>query len=851
MTAKRLTIIVLWLAGLLVSGLIISRTRLSTDMSAFLPRSPNAAQQILVDQLREGVVSRMILLAVEGADPDTLAAVSHSMASTLRAAPGFGVVNNGETDALTKDRDVLWHNRYLLSPAVTPEHFTPAALHAALEADVALLDSDLGMLAKRAIPADPTGEMARLLDALGTEAHPASHDGVWMSPDGHRALLMVQTLAAGFDLAAQDQAIAHIEAAFDTARSTIPKAAETHLIESGPPVFAIHTRDEMRQDIKRLSALATLLVAAVLLLAYRSARVLILALLPVLTGIVGGIAAVSLGFGFVHGITLGFGVTLIGEAVDYAIYLFTQTEYGAEPAATLGRIWPTLLLGMLTSVCGFSAMLFSSFTGFAQLGLFTIVGLLIALAVTRWVLPALLPRRSPFHGATLFAAPLLALMGHARAGRAVILVLTLAAALALLLHPGRYWEDELTSMSPLSAADKQTDEQLRRETGAPDVRFFLVAQTADRDSTLAASERTAARLTDLVTAGALNSFDFPGRWLPSEATQRARQTALPDPPTLATNLAQALVGTPFREDAFGPFLADVAAAAHRPLLTRRDLDGTSLALRLDSLLVQGARGWTALLPLHGVTDPASLATQIATFNEPGVLLLDLRTESDRLLDAYLHEALTLSLVGGLVIVALLSVCLRQPRRIAAVLLPLAAAVLCTAAILLLSGGTLSIFNLFGLLLVVAVGSNYCLFFERRDPLGRHPDSILHHPLPLSRHPRDRPGDQFQQAGAATDPRVKPGDDEERASGDGGKSADNVRWAVDDGERPGQDTSGARQRMVASLVLANLCTVIGFGILSFSRFPVLHGIGATVAIGAFLCLLFGAILNARPPLTTSA
>ena len=49
---------------------------------------------------------------------------------------------------------------------------------------------------------------------------------------------------------------------------------------------------------------------------------------------------------------------------------------------------------MLTSVCGFSAMLLSSFTGFAQLGLFTITGLIAALAVTRWVLPVLPPRGS-------------------------------------------------------------------------------------------------------------------------------------------------------------------------------------------------------------------------------------------------------------------------------------------------------------------------------------------------------------------------------------------------------------------------------------------------------------------------
>ena len=86
-----------------------------------------------------------------------------------------------------------------------------------------------------------------------------------------------------------------------------------------------------------------------------------------------------------------------------------------------------------------------------------------------------------------------------------------------------------------------------------------------------------------------------------------------------------------------------------------------------------------------------------------------------MLAAYLHEALTLSLIGCLVIVG---VAFGQPARgqggIAAVCLPLVAAVICTAAVLLIGNGVLSVFNLFGLLLVVAVGSNYCLFFERQE-----------------------------------------------------------------------------------------------------------------------------------------
>jgi predicted exporter len=53
-------------------------------------------------------------------------------------------------------------------------------------------------------------------------------------------------------------------------------------------------------------------------------------------------------------------------------------------------------------------------------------------------------------------------------------------------------------------------------------------------------------------------------------------------------------------------------------------------------------------------------------------------------------------------------------------------------------------------------------------------------------------------------------------------------------------------VIASLVLANMCTVTGFGVLSFSGIAVLHGIGLTVAVGAFLSLVFSAIFSKQTP-----
>jgi predicted exporter len=51
----------------------------------------------------------------------------------------------------------------------------------------------------------------------------------------------------------------------------------------------------------------------------------------------------------------------------------------------------------------------------------------------------------------------------------------------------------------------------------------------------------------------------------------------------------------------------------------------------------------------------------------------------------------------------------------------------------------------------------------------------------------------------------------------------------------------RRRTQVSLVVANLTTVGSFGVLGLSKVPVLSAIGTTVGLGAFLALVFSAIL----------
>src|SRR5665811_2182113 len=149
----------------------------------------------------------------------------------------------------------------------------------------------------------------------------------------------------------------------------------------------------------------------------------------------------------------------------------------------------------------------------------------------------------------------------------------------------------------------------------------------------------------------------------------------------------------------------------------------------------------------------------------------MKAESDRLYSGYLHEVILLSLGGLVAIIGLLLLVFRSTLRVLRIIAPLAAAVITVTAGLAMFGQQLIILHLVGLLLVVAVGSNYALFFDRAD-----------HPL--------------------------------------------------------------SPRTLASMLFANLTTVAGFGLLAFSNVSILQAMGATVAPGVILALIYSAILS-RP------
>ena len=779
----RAAVVVVWLALMLLAVLQITRTRFSADLSAFLPTTADAQQQVLIDQIKGGAPARTVFMGIEGGDAVQRAAASRKLATALRASGRFDQVSNGDNDAWADVGRWIFEHRYLLSPAVTPARFTADGLRDGIADSLSLLGTPAGLALKGLLTQDPTGEVQGIVESMIPVQATRTDEGVWAARDAPRALLLAGIRADGADLDAQQAAIATVRSAFQTVQTQARAEAQSpplRLLISGAPVFSVDSRTQIEAEVKWLAQMGTVLMSALLLLAFASPLAVGVALLPVVTGVVTGIVAVSLSFGNVHGVTLGFGATLIGEAVDYAIYYLIQARghNGTGWRHWLTSSWPTVRLGLLTSLCGFAALLFSGFPGLQQLGVFSLAGLIGAVLATRYLLPVLMPDGARGMG-------LRRQLGRAARGAIAILprtrplwlVLGLASAV-LVWQRDSLWDAQLLSLSPVSKEALALDASLRADiTAGADGGAFVVVQGAGTEQALQHAEAAAERLELLVNQRVIAGFNSVTRFLPSLQTQQRRQSALPEPAALHAALAQATAGGPLKAERLMPFEQAVAQARSLPLLSAETARNSAIAPLLDALMLRRADGSvTALLPLQPVGETVDLVrVRTALQGVPQVQVVDISGQLGRMYRRYLSEARTQAALGGVGVLLMVALALRNTRRVLAVCQPLLLAVLLTLGGLALLQVPMGILHLVGMLLVVAVGSNYALFF-----------------------------DMLQHGGQASD------------------------------------------ATLASLLLANVTTVLGFGLIAASDIQALSAIGCVVGPGALLALVLAAAFAPLPP-----
>ena len=491
---------------------------------------------------------------------------------------------------------------------------------------------------------------------------------------------------------------------------------DVQLLAASGLLYAANGQRQASREMTWVGGGATLGIGLLLLLAFRRLRVW-LAFVPVLVGMLfGAVACVAL-FGHMHVMTLVLGSSLIGVAVDYPLHYLSKSwslePWNSWPALRLTL--PGLTLSLITSAIGYLALAWTPFPALTQIAVFSAAGLLGAYLSAVCLLPALLkgldlrPAQWPLRVCEYLLGIREALLQRLRTP--VLFALLVVFCVGGLLQLGtrndiRQW---------VGAPQQLTDEAqtIARITGyQPTSQFFLV-RAANQQQLLERQTALSERLDQLINLKKLQGYLSLNQLVSPPSEQRQLREALNSLPNAWQPLLD--VGVPVEA-----LQAELRILQALPI---EDID-TALAGPLAEpyralWLGPTDDGVAAMVSLQGMNNPSLLRIQAQDL--PGVQLVDRLGELNDVFAATQISAAQLKLASCALIVLVLILPFGLGGALRIVSLPLLAA-LCSLASLGWLGQPLTLFSLFGLLLVTAISVDYAILM--REQVGGAAVSLL-------------------------------------------------------------------------------------------------------------------------------
>ena len=349
-------------------GLAVS-LRYDEDIMDFLPVTGEERASLEAFQNKQS--ASQIVLIVEGDDEDMRSDALYEIEEQLSAF-----------DFRLSTLDFGLSTLYAMMPLYISDSiydrmdslFTREAIHAALERDKTFLSTPGAGAFATVIQHDPLGliNLSTLDFRLSTNK---------------RSYAFINSPYGATETKHNAALIDSLNAQIATVQSQYPDL-DIRLI--GAPVIAVENARRIKTDTLLCLALSLVLIIALLAYSFPRRRDIFLIMLSVSFGWLTGMAALRLVTPMVSAVVIGIGSVLIGIAVNYPLHLLVHQRYTTSVRQTLSEVLSPLIVGNITTVGAFLALVPLQATALRHLGIFAASMLIGTIFFCIFVLPHLM-----------------------------------------------------------------------------------------------------------------------------------------------------------------------------------------------------------------------------------------------------------------------------------------------------------------------------------------------------------------------------------------------------------------------------------------------------------------------------
>ncbi len=704
---------VIWLSLIVLVGLFLFESRnqlkVETNILRLLPATEaDPILDIAFENYAEKNMQQLVFM-LEANQKDTAIQAAQQLSEALNNSNYISQIDT-QIDQQKQQAigQFLFRHRHQLVSAEQRQTLIEQRYQDFVAESIELLFSPLNGGLANLLTKDPLLLSYRYSQSINSQTNMSLQQGFLTAQvaTNHYVLLVASLSHSPFEQATQ-KSISHLVTQLETDWSNLQNPPR--LMTTGALFYAAEAYRTAEREISTIGVTSLALVVLLIGFTFRSLTPLALTSLAIAAGVASGLSLILLIYGKIHLITLVFGASLIGVAVDYAFHYFAISSE-KQGQQRVKKILPAISLGLLSSVVGYLSLLTTPFPGLSQMALFCIIGLTMAFLTVTLFFP-LFKIKKDARATILQTCQRFLIACNRFSNFSFWRVLWLLPVIAIALsYTQPITQDNIrqfqTTSERLINDEKKIKSILDLEASN---QFYLVIQESPQ-ALLRQLEKVQPKLQSYVERGIVDGFENISLRLPSYQQQSENYRLLSD-------LYQSPAVREFIELGL---LSDTQWQAVKQALIDAESNKMSVDAWLNSELGKPfSRLWlgqvkdvyAAIIPIKGINQLDALSD----INE-NVIFVDKVSKITNIFAEYRVQTSLLLFIALVLIFLILSVRYRVKKSLVIVSAPIFS-ISVTVILLYFLSVNLTLFNTLALFLVIGIGIDYGLFFAESKRLS--------------------------------------------------------------------------------------------------------------------------------------